>query len=303
MYAAHGFVGAGLLLVYGCVEGVPLGTECPEYTSRCRVVSPVSSGLPDASRAPRGRLDASTVAPDLLDAALAPTVPGDIASDGGEPSASVLDAGADASAGALFPELRNGSFEPTQGRFGPLALPVLSATPIAPLVGSAQVEPWVACRMGFAVESGAESDRRTGASDVSPSDGRAFIEASASMNMQRGGLRQTLARPLRQGARYAFRIDLRASSHAEIALEVWGSFYDCLPMAKLAEVTTSKGDGWHSRCAPFTAPANLTQIVLVPTLRGGEAADSPRLFFDNVRADPECDPTVRARTAGHRRSD
>jgi hypothetical protein len=266
--ARLGMLACAAFPLLACVETVPLGSECP------RGVPCVDGSFPIGLD---GALDAAAIAPDT-----SPPSPADGASDGSSLDAGRLGA---AEAGVRFPALANGQFEVTSGDPGPLAFELLDPLPL----GFTLAEPWAACRPGYSAVTSAKSDRSLEAPDVFATEGAVFIESELGLGTRVGGLRQTLATPLRTGERYGFRIDVRASKGARVALRLWGAYLDCVQSVELA-ASEELSERWTGICLRFTAPAELPQLMLLPdnldNLAEGLGA---RLFLDNLRADPACE--------------
>jgi hypothetical protein len=266
-------------LLSGCLEAVSLGSECPGRIERCDHKVEGPGDQPDGSRPPSmppmGNIDSgmTNMQPGTdasLDAGTGAMADGSAdASWSEQPDADGLDGGET----AQFPALRNGSFELTRGRPGDIAY-----SPIDPLpLGTNLVEPWGACRSGF---SALESSQ-----GVLPRDGAVFVEADLSF-IGVSGLRQTLATPMRGGTRYGFAIDLRASTGAELTLQVSASQVDCVAGVKLAESGRVSDQDWQRVCISFVPAVDTPQLLLQPVALGLDT--SGRLYFDNLRDDPTC---------------
>jgi len=279
MRVGMAWIAVWLLPVAGCVESIPLGSECPERFAHCASkdidIEDVRPNIkPDGSvrvpQRPMHPLDGGS----SLDGALVANDADTLSEDAASPP---RDGGAE-------PTIANGSFELTRGRPGLLAIEVLER------FTTTRVDPWRVCWLGFSVLTSA-SPVRGGAPSIEPSDGASFIENELMFGPMRGALAQTLARPLVRGERYGFRIDVRASQGADTTLELWGTSMDCMAHAKLADVGPVPTGGWESRCLSFVAPSDYTQVMLVPVGRTGDRIadrDGARVFFDNLRDDPSC---------------
>jgi hypothetical protein len=253
-----------------CIEAVTIGRECVVNLGLCeREDAPPPSAPLDASLDAQTRVsDASSYEePDAGDAAGASADASTV--DGALPSA------------ALFPGLRNGSFEVTRGQPGALAFEPVDSVPL----GGTLADPWAACFFGFSALAISESTRGSGTQDVRPTEGAVLVEADVGVTGL-SGLRQRLSAPLQVGQRYGFRIDVRATPDAAIELELWGAYFDCARDTKLAQVPLP-GDGWSSVCVSFEASRDFSQLMLLPVNRGVPGG-SPRAFLDNLRADPSC---------------
>lgn len=262
-------------LLAGCVETVPLGTECP-FGVPC-----LDAGL----RAPPG--DAGRDAEFALDAR-EPSLDGASPPDGemaAETGAAATDAsGVDAQADAGGPSwLDNGGFATVPEGFGALGYEPLDGLPLLGL----SVTPWAACRVGFRVVASARSDRLPLEHDVFPTEGDSFVEADVLFG-GRQGLRQTLREPLRAGTSYALALDLRGSVGDDVRLELWGAPANCATSVELAK-TGRLPEQWQSMCLRFVAPSDVPQLVLA-AVSGSLDSSAGRVFIDNVRVDPSCRP-------------
>lgn len=251
-----------LLLVAACVDDVTLGRECI-VLDLCR--PPPSTPSDDVPV-----LDASVEPP--LDAT-APVV--DAARE-----AAVLQPVIDARVPTVNTSVDNGSFELTTGTGGTLAYESF----LYPL-GTNFVAPWKACRYPLNAVLRADSVAGSGAGDVQPRAGDAFVEAEVNVG-NNGGLQQQLSTPLEAGMRYAFRIDARTTAGAASTLELWGSNISCVPGSKLADFGALP-ESWASLCASFTAPERFTFLMVVAAPRG-DVVGIPRVFYDDLRTDGSC---------------
>jgi len=292
MRVGLGRVAAGLGLIAGCIESIPLGTECPEQYAHCTDAPRTNAADRANDATPKNERDAGS-----LDAAVAldagttsppPPPPPPQALDASTPEP--LDAG---NTGVLFPPLRNGTFQLTRGRVG-----MLGIEPIEHF-SRGGVEPWSACGLGLSVLESASPVRGSPEQTVVPTDGQHFIESELLITA-RAGITQALPAPLERGRRYAFRIDVQASDRAEVVLDVVGATNTCMPATRLATIDDVPAREWASRCVTFTAPkdVDIRHIMLVPSTPGREIIhlEGARLFFDNLREDPRCaDQRVRER--------
>jgi hypothetical protein len=255
-----------LLAHAGCVDPVTLGREC--------LLGDCTSALePTRPDPPASMLDASffDASPGILDA-----------SADAEPDATAEPEALDA--GRPVPlEVENGSFEKTGGSYGALALEAFDPIPL----GANLSAPWAACRLGFSVLERADSVRGSGARDVAPRDGQAFLEADLGIGWALSGLQQRLLEPLEAGKRYAFRIDARAAAGSAVTLEVRASNNSCVAGTKLTDLG-ALSEAWTSQCVSFVAPADFTTLMIMPAARGTSSVAPARVFFDALRRDDGC---------------
>ncbi|MDB4976629.1 MAG: hypothetical protein JWN48_4970 [Myxococcaceae bacterium] len=276
MAAPKGAGALALLLLTGCVEPVALGSQCAELAESC----PSTSGLrPADPGAPLLSLDATVVAPpvDIVrpdGAVLGPVLDGSVTLP---PS---MDGGT--ALRGLFPELRNPSLELTRGVPGNLAYSPLDPIPL----GVNLAEPWSACGFGVSVLRSTDAARGSNLDDVKPTDGPGFVETNLGLPALQG-LRQTLGSPMKKDVRYSFMVDVRAAVGADVTLEVWGSFVDCVGAVKLTDLGNVP-EVWQTKCVAFVPPMDLPQLFLQPSVRSSDTNADLRMFFDNLRSDPRC---------------
>ncbi|HEY6881347.1 MAG TPA: hypothetical protein VI299_25150 [Polyangiales bacterium] len=267
-----------LCAVTGCVEDVPIATDCPpERVGRCVV-----------------ELDADIV-----------VIPSD--DDPGE-----RDAGAktdalvppDAGPNYVMPPLVNPSFEFASPNNVPGDVTTLT-TPFT------NIDPWYTCQpLGGQVSNSVTAVRaETGLSkgdtegapkvDVAPTDGKTFVTIGYLVNILPFPLLQVLAEPLHPGQRYAFVLDVLATSQAaQLAVELRANNEGCLgPTTQRALFTSDPVTSltWHPLCVSFTAPTELSRLILATTttansvidpagmLLEGDVLGGPRLVIDHIR--------------------
>jgi hypothetical protein len=273
MPCPRGAVAAAVLLLSGCVEAIALGTQCPGALDCVGDgPSPDSPGKPGS---PLTAIDGAVVGPNGIDGGQQRP------DDAGDLSDAAAAGPVPSGAPVVFPGLENGSFSVTRGGFGNLAY-----SPIEPIpLGVNLAEPWSACGFQVSVLASAESMRNSGTFDVLPTDGSGFVEANVGVPALQG-LRQNPPVPIKQGVRYGFSIDVRAAVGADVTLELWGSFVDCVEGVKLADVGKLP-EQWTRMCVSFESRTDLPQLLLKPSARGFGNGDS-RVFFDNIRAVRSC---------------
>lgn len=254
-----------LLAHAGCVDAVTLGRECllGDCASAFEPTRPDPPVLLDASF-----FDASPALVDASSDAAPDAAPEEVFVDAGRP---------------LPLQVANGSFEKTGGNYGALALEAFDPIPL----GANLSGPWAACRLGFSVLERADSVHGSGAGDVTPRDGQAFLEGDLGIGWALSGLQQRLPEPLRAGQRYAFRIDARAAAGSAVTLELRASNNSCVAGTKLTDLG-GLGESWSSQCVSFVAPQDITTLTLMPAARGTSTATPARVFFDALRRDDSC---------------
>ncbi|MDB4990351.1 MAG: hypothetical protein JWN04_5529 [Myxococcaceae bacterium] len=282
MASPQGAVAVALLLLMGCSQAVELGSRCPAVTSVDDVCQPAANA-PSDTGAPLVSVDAAVAAPPspptLLDgAATGPSDGGVVTTDANVKGPSHLDG----SVHGILPALQNHSFELTRGSPGALAYSPIDPVPL----GVNLAEPWSACGFGVSVLQNADSTRNSGANDVLPTNGPGFVEANLGVPALQG-LRQTLSSPLKGDVRYSFMIDVRAAVGADVTLEVWGSFVDCVGAVRFTSVGKVP-EYWQSVCVAFVPPMDVPALFLQPSLRSSDTNGDLRIFFDNIRSDPNC---------------
>lgn len=269
-----------LCAVTGCVEDVPLATDCPpERAGRC-VVELDAAGV--------------LVIPPIED----PTTPVDA---GSQVDAAVPP---DAGPGYVMPPIVNPSFEFAS----PSNVPGDVTTLTTPFTN---IDPWYTCQpIGGQVSNSVTAVRAEialpkgdteGAPkvDVAPTDGKTFVTIGYLVNILPLPLLEPLAEPLRRGQRYAFVIDVLATSQAaQLALEVRANAQGCLGPTSQRTLFTSDpitSLNWRPLCVNFTAPSDLSQLILATTttatsvidpagmLLDGDLLGGPRLAFDHIR--------------------
>jgi hypothetical protein len=272
-----------LCVATGCVENVPLGTEClPGQAGPCiveldsgdrdpPVEGPPDADMPDTAAPPRPDVDAGT-----------------------PPDAAASDAGGETVSPP--PPLANFSFDFSS----PNSIPG-SVTSLSNLTSLTAISPWYTCQAiaqlgvnGVRAETGLAAGAIEGApaASVEPSEGKTFVTIAYS-GILTVSLLQQLATPLRAGQRYAFALDVLATrASAQLSLEVHANEQGCLGGAshtlfKSPPITSSS---WSTVCVSFTSPADLPYLVLTvepnPELMDGGTAGSliaPRLAFDRLR--------------------
>jgi hypothetical protein len=270
---AHGLLPlTGALALLGCESMVALGGDCEPFGNTCGESSqPVHPRPPDASN------DAHTPEPSPHDG-------GGGADEGGWKSDTGApwepDAGTDAGepTRALFPSLDNPSFELQNGT---------SAGDLGASLSTTDISPWYHCQVPGA--SFLRVEEAVG--DVLPAEGGAFMGFQypyfADLPVP---VFQTLAEPLRAGQTYAFMVDVRsegAGADEMLALGVRGGSVRCSAVEMLANTEYLPVGAWESRCVRFTPRQDMTQLSLLPVVKGVIALTF-KLYVDNIREDPSC---------------
>lgn len=269
------------LFAAACEQNVVLGSECPSQIGPCaqpesdpdtRSPGADSDELSDAeSRPPSG---------DVTDGGM--TGDGTAASDAAQ---KVDGSSAGDAAAPLFPAFRNPSFELIDGGMeGDLAAS-LTAT-------RSPIEPWYACRGGMQVLSAATTSDGT---EVGARDGKTFFADSfPAIALNLNGLAQELREPLRAGQRYAFEVDLWSENGAVITSPLVLQLApvtvgDCLPIAPLLAVSKPIEPGdWRPTCISFTAPREVSTIMLWAGAPADFSNWGARMFVDNIRPATSC---------------
>ncbi|HEY6879275.1 MAG TPA: hypothetical protein VI299_14715 [Polyangiales bacterium] len=267
-----------LCVASGCVEDVPIATDCPpERVGRCVI-----------------ELDAGIV-----------IVPSDDAStqaDVGPKNDALVPP--DAGPNYVMPPIANPSFEFAS----PSNVPGDVTTLTTPFTN---IDPWYTCQpIGGQVSNSVTAVRaETGMSkgdtegapkvDVAPTDGKTFITIGYLVNILPFPLLQVLAEPLHPGQRYAFALDVLATSQAaQLAVELRANNEGCLgPTTQRALFTSDPITSltWRTLCVSFTVPTDLSRLILATTttdgsvinpasmLLEGDVFGGPRLVIDRIR--------------------
>lgn len=260
------WLGTLLVLTVACVERLELGSECSDVPEACRD-QPGREAAASSTETESEREATSAVNTDRDDDSHAGSARPDA------PRAARM-------AGPIEDYVENGEFELTRGLGGPLGLELETSSSIA--LGENFIAPWSVCRTGFSgVQSSYAVRGDADSAEVLPREGEAFVEAAIGVE-DFSGLKQLLKQPLERAARYAFRVDLRASAGADVALEFWSSAIPCLPTLRLAR-TAVVGDTWRSVCVVLEPPLETHELIIKPVGKLGT-----RAFFDNLRSAPDC---------------
>lgn len=275
-----------------CAERISLGSECPTQSGRCSIANDGDDADdeqpgPDADIGPpetdgkrdAGKLDASTSkdgGPKLPEA-------GSARDSGSKPDAGVEASVPEDAGPPMFPAFRNPSFELNDsGTTGELEVLPLQSTALAP---------WYPCRNGIEVVTSFTTATN---GPVHPTEGATFFADSfPAVALNINGLAQDLGEPLHAGQRYAFEVDLwsektNGTNLPELqvaAADLLGCLAIGLPLATSKPIEPG---AWRPTCLSFTAPREVSTIMLwvgaAPNFNNWDA----RLFVDNLRPTVDC---------------
>lgn len=270
----------------GCIEAIPLGSECPSAPGVCQPMG-LDAGRGASSTGP------STPPHDAApaDAARAPieaAVPpeSDPPEDAGGPRQ------------LLLPALDNLSFEFTGSEPGDVTVIGPNRSIIAPWytcqpIGGGKAGPLSAVRAERAVliVDARDADASVAIDSIQPTDGDTFVSEQYFAGLLSVPLVQQLAEPLRAGEEYGFAIDVRATGPMpRLALSVYGADGGCLPSGNahlLAIVQPERVRKWQTVCVRFVAPLPHTHLFFSVT--SDSLLNGDRLFIDNIRQTAECE--------------
>lgn len=286
------------ILSVGCALDIRVGTECPEFEGPCPRISEVdgeadddSGGneldatLGDANASDGGTPDAGDASPDL-DAQ--PPL------DAGHDALNAPDTGNQGDAEvALFPGIRNASFELPPDASAPLTLDALN------LAGAE----WRGCRSEMQLVS--EATTRNG-TVVNRTDGSTFYSDGLSADFVQAGLVQQLTEPLKAGQLYALELDVWAEQGEapggmtyDVALKLGSGLLpsnpleplDCI-LSNFTELDTTgpiTPGGWQTFCLSFRPQREASSITLLGSVsRDLLRLTGAQLFVDNIRPVARC---------------
>jgi hypothetical protein len=288
----------GLAVLLGCQEVVELGTQCPPG-SACS-----ESSLANAS-------DAGVGVNPSADSSVPRFVAGEAGSDGGMPMDG-LPGDAATGGSAVFPDIRNPSFEVTSGQGGDLAVIDISVN--QPGI----VDPWRACQLVnfnsgdtaapyttvstavHSIESSTTVGSGASATTVHAADRDSFLAMSYPGFIPSVlvviPISQALGTPLVAGTRYAFAVKLlRVDPTRDYSLRVYGSGEQCLPASSpWAEVAVPAASDWQTACVEFTASTDASYLMLAAgtSYVGLAPANNVTAFLvDDIHPEPGCGAT------------
>jgi hypothetical protein len=279
------------LCCLACEQVRRLGSECPKFEGPCPRLGDGSDDERDGeSHADAAHSDGSVQPGDAgtrQDAGANDAEP-----PGAGPDASPADAASDAPM-ALFPAIRNGSFDLPPGASAPLKLDPLGSG----------YDDWYPCRAGMSIVSEETTDSGT----IGPTDPATFFKDELNAisvvpaDKVQGGLMQQLIEPMRAGQLYALEVDVRTNPGTftgEITLQLGTGLlapsagpFSCL-LSSFTELTSTgpiPAGAWITHCLSFTPQQDSTSIALLGSAPGNLfGVSGARLFVDNIRAVARC---------------